>query len=261
MILLLPHLALLCVLLPSYLRPERDAPQVPPLPIEGSTEWLANVQAIQNLMGFASDIYDLALPLLPHLTQRTVYSIPLTRFLSLSVLLLLPFLPYLPLRPIFLCLGLSPFLLTHPSVLPLHPHLLAKLHSLGSLVALKAKDDDALTCSHWTARAGGERTWGLIETWERETFRLPEGASEQIGKQWLPEGLRSAFEVALIPGWETVDEGWVCDFFAGWAGGGADGDGWVYADELGRPLDPLLGKGVLRRRRWTRRIWRVPKEV
>ncbi|KZP01484.1 hypothetical protein CALVIDRAFT_532247 [Calocera viscosa TUFC12733] len=268
LILLLPHVALLCVLLPSYLQhqsAEKDESSPPPgtlpLPVEGSTEWLANVQAIQNLMGFASDVYDLATPLIPHLTHRTSYSIPLTRFLLLTLLLTLPLLPYLPLRPLFLFLGLAPFLLTHPSVRALTSHpFVQQVQSLARLSLERGKNDDSLSAEQWAARSRGERAWGAVETWERESLRLPDGVTDTAGKQWLPEGARSAFEVALIPGWAWVEsEEWVCDLLGTWAGGGADAEGWVYADELGRNLEDGQGVRVLRRRRWTRRIWRVPK--
>ncbi|KZT56865.1 hypothetical protein CALCODRAFT_550643 [Calocera cornea HHB12733] len=268
MILLLPHLVLLCVLLPSWLQ-RRAAenneasppPTTLPLPVEGSTEWLANLQAIQNLMGFASDLYDLATPLIPHLTHRTSYSVPITRFLLLTFLLLLPLLPYLPLRPLFLTAGLLPFLLTHPSTLALASHpLTQQLQNLARLALERGKNDDALAPEHWAARARGERAWGSVETWERESLRLPEGAPDTAAKAWLPEGSRSAFEVALIPGWAFVQpEEWVCDLLGSWAGGGADAEGWVYADEMGRNLGAEDGGRALRRRRWTRRIWRVPK--
>lgn len=62
LVLLLPHVIVLSILLathPSLHAPNADAdeekkqaPTAPPAPVgEGSVDWLANVQAIQNLMG------------------------------------------------------------------------------------------------------------------------------------------------------------------------------------------------------------------
>lgn len=62
LVLLLPHVVMLSIILATYTSlhgPDADAdeekkraPTAPPAPVgEGSVDWLANVQAIQNLMG------------------------------------------------------------------------------------------------------------------------------------------------------------------------------------------------------------------
>ncbi|KAI6027327.1 hypothetical protein BKA83DRAFT_4227474 [Pisolithus microcarpus] len=65
LILLLPHALLLSVMLVYY-----PAPGSPPVPLnvsEGTADWQANIQAIQNLMGAFSDAHDAIVPLLPFL--------------------------------------------------------------------------------------------------------------------------------------------------------------------------------------------------
>ncbi|KAI5986170.1 hypothetical protein EDD15DRAFT_2299353 [Pisolithus albus] len=65
LILLLPHALLLSVMLAYH-----PAPGSPPVPLsvsEGTADWQANIQAIQNLMGAFSDAHDAILPLLPFL--------------------------------------------------------------------------------------------------------------------------------------------------------------------------------------------------
>ncbi|KAF9222915.1 hypothetical protein BS17DRAFT_782808 [Gyrodon lividus] len=63
MALLIPHVLLLGVMLSYY--PDPGAPSVPINVGEGTVDWQANIQAIQNLMGAVSDVHDAVLPLLP----------------------------------------------------------------------------------------------------------------------------------------------------------------------------------------------------
>ena len=109
------------------------APIAPP-PSEGSVDWQANLQAIQNLMGalyvfcscihlficlttfrsLRSDAYDLVSPLTPYLTHRSSHTSLLLVLTLLSLLFSLPVLPLIPLRPLFFVLGVLPFAWTHP---------------------------------------------------------------------------------------------------------------------------------------------------
>ena len=103
----------------------------PPLPPEGSTAWLANIQALQNFMGlayellcsayvspvftllsFRSDTYDAAYPVVPYLTWKSRSSSAIFLFLLFSMGPLW----FLPLRLVFLCTGLLLFTMTHPFV-------------------------------------------------------------------------------------------------------------------------------------------------
>ncbi|KAF9240168.1 hypothetical protein BU15DRAFT_61505 [Melanogaster broomeanus] len=63
MALLIPHALLLGVMLAYY--PDPGAPSEPIHVSEGTVDWQANIQAIQNLMGTVSDVHDAIIPLLP----------------------------------------------------------------------------------------------------------------------------------------------------------------------------------------------------
>ncbi|KIJ17533.1 hypothetical protein PAXINDRAFT_179567, partial [Paxillus involutus ATCC 200175] len=63
MALLIPHAFLLGVMVTHY--PDPGAPSVPINVGEGTVDWQANIQAIQNLMGILSDSHDAILSLLP----------------------------------------------------------------------------------------------------------------------------------------------------------------------------------------------------
>ncbi|KAF8125165.1 hypothetical protein EV363DRAFT_682104 [Boletus edulis] len=65
MMLLIPHILLLGVMLGYY--PEPGAQPVPINVGEGTADWQANIQAMQNLMGAFSDAHDAIVPLLPFL--------------------------------------------------------------------------------------------------------------------------------------------------------------------------------------------------
>ncbi|KAG9307898.1 hypothetical protein JVU11DRAFT_12973 [Chiua virens] len=65
MALLVPHVVLLGVMLHLY--PNPGAQPVPINVGEGTADWQANIQAIQNLMGVVSDAHDAVVPLLPFL--------------------------------------------------------------------------------------------------------------------------------------------------------------------------------------------------
>ncbi|KAG9308876.1 hypothetical protein JVU11DRAFT_11336 [Chiua virens] len=65
MALLVPHVVLLGVMLHLY--PDPGAQPVPINVGEGTADWQANIQAIQNLMGALSDTHDAVVPLLPFL--------------------------------------------------------------------------------------------------------------------------------------------------------------------------------------------------
>ncbi|KAL4260081.1 Peroxin domain-containing protein [Pleurotus pulmonarius] len=159
LILLLPHSIVIGVMLvnspssPSPTRKQRShsslltppppkPPQTEPTPpfttpvAEGSKEWLANIQGIQNLMGFGADVHDALVPILSHLTLLPTPQLPtstraraptISFYIFVVAVLTLPLLAfvvtthYIPLRLISLVAGIAPVLLLHPSVLPYVP--------------------------------------------------------------------------------------------------------------------------------------------
>ncbi|KAF9493500.1 hypothetical protein BDN71DRAFT_1088545 [Pleurotus eryngii] len=159
LVLLLPHTIVIGVLLvnspssPSPSRKQRShsslltppppkPPRTEPTPpfttpvAEGSKEWLANIQGIQNLMGFGADVHDALVPILSHLTLLPTSQSPtstraqaptISFYIFVVAVLTLPLLAfvvtshYIPLRLISLVSGIAPVLLLHPSVLPYVP--------------------------------------------------------------------------------------------------------------------------------------------
>ncbi|KAF7422967.1 hypothetical protein PC9H_011131 [Pleurotus ostreatus] len=159
LVLLLPHTIVIGVMLvnspssPSPTRKQRShsslltppppkPPQTEPTPpfttpvAEGSKEWLANIQGIQNLMGFGADVHDALVPILSHLTllptpqsptSTRVQAPTISFYIFVVTVLTLPLLAfvvtshYIPLRLISLVAGIAPVLLLHPSVLPYVP--------------------------------------------------------------------------------------------------------------------------------------------
>ncbi|KAF5348576.1 hypothetical protein D9756_009653 [Leucocoprinus leucothites] len=166
MILLIPHAIFIGVILSTYpyssspdpSAPSSDSPPAPiQVPAEGTAAWQANLQGIQNLMGFVSDMVTIAQPytyhlsLTPqHLTPSTSdisrHASPTTRspytphILTLLVvtffpLLILIHLPNFPIREVALFVGLAPFLVTHPTTMAIAPSLLQySQHKLPILI-------------------------------------------------------------------------------------------------------------------------------
>ncbi|PCH39887.1 hypothetical protein WOLCODRAFT_136540 [Wolfiporia cocos MD-104 SS10] len=292
LVLLIPHICLLSVLLATHpsLRSAESAPEVPPPSTapagEGSGDWLANVQAIQNLMGAYSDAHDYVQPVIPHLTHATPYTPVILSATALSLVAFIPAVHLLPLRTTFLILGLAPLILTHPIVrLTLLPALLSSAQPL--LTALRARlmralDDDQLEDCHWRAELRD------VELFENERWRRDEQGSAEGG--WAKANLRtgerkpwtrgrdgwsgvsddgggdvSNLTFALSPGWKFVEtEDWRPDLQGKWAApASADAGGWVYTNDAWldpRPLpsDEWRASGMTRRRRWIRRIYYSP---
>ncbi|GBE83091.1 hypothetical protein SCP_0501370 [Sparassis crispa] len=232
MILLLPHVALLSVLLathPSLRNPSTCddldddvangiASSMPPQSGEGSVAWLANMQAIQNFMGAYSDVYDFLLPAVPHLTHGTPYTPILLSLTVISILLVLPLVAFLPLRPTCLTLGIAPFLVTHPLTRTLLPGFRGALVRLDAR-AVRAADDDRLQDRHWRAEMRE------VELWENERWRPASSSSTGAGAAedggaganagWGKANLRPAERRAWTRGRD------------GWSGVADDGSGDV----------------------------------
>ncbi|EGO19202.1 hypothetical protein SERLADRAFT_479565 [Serpula lacrymans var. lacrymans S7.9] len=293
LVLLVPHAILLGILLATYPSEQlsstndRGATPTPPSNAgEGTVDWQANIQAIQNLMGAVADLHDLILPFVPHLTHATPYTPLILTFLLATFLFAIPLLPLIPLRPTFLVLGLGPFIFTHPfmmyRVLPL---IVSLLHDKSHRArVLRIIDDDRLEDRHWRSELKE------VELFENERWNASsdgEAVSGSWGKSYLKSSERSAWTRAqdgwsgvkedgsgevssnltfsLAPGWAFIEtEDWRVDLEATWvANVGPDDGGWVYTNDSwlnpsAVPLDTWKSVGMTRRRRWTRRIYYDP---
>ncbi|KAF9564199.1 hypothetical protein CPC08DRAFT_734571 [Agrocybe pediades] len=161
LILLLPHIALIGIILATYPYPavasddplytahetsSQAYPTAAPV-TEGSIPWQANIQGIQNLMGAAADLHDLIEPHLYHLQltpqhfnkgrgsstfvpqpsrMRSPYTTHILTllFITFFPLLFIVHLPIFPIRQVALTVGLAPFILTHPYVKVILPRLI-----------------------------------------------------------------------------------------------------------------------------------------
>ncbi|KAI0270037.1 integral peroxisomal membrane peroxin-domain-containing protein [Gloeopeniophorella convolvens] len=290
LLLVLPNIIILAVIISAH--PSRagtgsiptitDEVQPPPRANarEGSTEWLANIQGVQNLMGVIVDVHDAAFPHLHHLTFATPYTPHIFTATLLSTLLALPFLSLIPLRPLFLIAGLAPFALTHPFTQRTLPVFLSAL----PLRRLRARltrlaDDDKLKDRHWRTEL---RDVELFENerwvpgdgtgWNKGHLRTGERVAWTRGRDgWSGVTTDGASDVSsnltflLDPGWVFVEtEDWRADIEGGWSAVGADKTGWVYTNDAwlephATPVDEWKSHGgMTRRRRWTRRIYYNP---
>ncbi|THH20594.1 hypothetical protein EW146_g803 [Bondarzewia mesenterica] len=281
LILLLPHAILLGVLLATHpsrhlSNPEltNSPPALPPLQHppranarEGSADWLANIQGIQNLMGAFSDVFDTLFPLVHHLTYSTPYTPHILTITFLTLLLALPLLPLIPLRPLFLVLGLCPFFLTHPitrRTLPVFLSILPLAH-IHAWIA-RVVDNDRMKDEHWQSPlrevelfenerwAPGES--GLAGAWGKSLLKSGERVAWTRGQDgWSGisadgSGDVSNLTFALDAEWAFVEtEDWRPDIEARWTTVDAGEHGWVYTNDawLGprsSPLDEWMSTGV-----------------
>ncbi|KAH7341656.1 integral peroxisomal membrane peroxin-domain-containing protein [Rhizoctonia solani] len=165
-LLILPQLILLTIMLINYPgtlnrrpgspnakgashSPTRSAPQIQAP--EGSSEWYANLQAIQNLMGAVSDAHELATPIVPHLTWAT----PATRSILYMTIMTLP-IALLPISPqqLFLGSGIGLLCATHPFVQSLLPRIISQTTPAMRVVWERLLDDLRMEERHVEARGG-----------------------------------------------------------------------------------------------------------
>ncbi|KAF8604205.1 hypothetical protein BDV93DRAFT_544203 [Ceratobasidium sp. AG-I] len=198
LLLILPQLILLGILLVNYptipsrgpaspgpkaRSPTRPSPQLQAP--EGSTEWYANLQAIQNLMGAVSDAHELVVPLVPHLTWSTSATKPILLMTLLTLpLVLLP----ISIRNLFLGAGLGLLCITHPIVQNVLPGVIAQTTPAMRVVFERLLDDLRMEERHVEARGGlrlelrlpGFRTMHIPATIKTALgLRSPELASGQ----------------------------------------------------------------------------------
>ncbi|CAE6526149.1 unnamed protein product [Rhizoctonia solani] len=165
-LLILPQLILLAIMLISYPgtpnrrpgspngkgashSPTRSTSQLQAP--EGSSEWYANLQAIQNLMGAVSDAHELAVPMVPHLTWAT----PATRSILYMTIMTLP-IAFLSISPqqFFLGGGLGLLCITHPFVQSLLPGIIAQTTPALRVIWERLLDDLRMEERHVEARGG-----------------------------------------------------------------------------------------------------------
>ncbi|KAJ8468880.1 hypothetical protein ONZ51_g9349 [Trametes cubensis] len=277
LIFLLPHAVILGVMLVWHpaLRKGESLDALPPRVIqpvpqtqssEGSADWLANIQAIQNLMGAVSDALDLAVKFVPYLTYSSPYSGAILSLVLATFVLMIPVVNMLPMRTTCLVLGLLPFFITHPfSQDTLIPTLQAGLRPMMNawcFRALRVFDDDNLEDKHWRAELR------VVELWENERWApgSASGSEEPSRSEgsWTKDNLKpgerkawtrgrdgwsgvsddgsgevsSNLTFSLGPGWFFVEtEDWRPDLEGTWVGlRGADENGWVYTNDTW--LDP-----------------------
>ncbi|KAK0457485.1 integral peroxisomal membrane peroxin-domain-containing protein [Desarmillaria tabescens] len=285
LLLLLPQVAIIAVILATY-KYTSSSSDTSTVPVEDSVAWQANIQAIQNLMGFYSDAYDAVHPLVLNLTHRTPFTLPLLTLVTLSLIpgVVLVSLPSLPIRAICLSLGIVPLALTNPHVqssLLLLFRIDRNLRWLRSKLGLDPKlplttfvqrliDDNNLADSCWTAEmreveifenerhldAQGETE----KSWSKENLKSDERSAWTRGPDGLSGSVSSNLTFTLEPGWYFVQtEDWRLDVDATWTPQGGDSNGWVYTNDSW--LDPRpsnAGGAATRKRRWVRQIWYNP---
>ncbi|KAL4081033.1 integral peroxisomal membrane peroxin-domain-containing protein [Scleroderma citrinum] len=288
LILLLPHVLLLGIMLLYH--PEPGSPPVPITVSEGTFDWQANIQGIQNLMGAFSDAHDAVLPFLPLLAPSS-YSHPTLLIALVSFLVLLPVImaDILPLRLFSFLTGAGAICTLHPNVRT--RTLLNKRRYLHFRISPKTAraafrrvvDNDRLSDKAWPA------PMCTVELWENERWEPAEECVSK-SKQKVPQGtwskthlrpservpwtrgqdgwsgvggeISSNLTFSLSPGWAFIEtEGWRADLEGVWVSVGLHScKGWVYTtDTWSQPRsDVSPGSGwVTRRRRWLRRVyWR-----
>ncbi|KAF7308345.1 hypothetical protein HMN09_00682900 [Mycena chlorophos] len=241
---------------------QKSVDEAPPAVATSAVDWQANIQAIQNLMGFVADGESLIQPYLPYLTNRSPYSphILTTLFVSLLPGIILVSLPQFPIRTVALVAGIGPLLFTHPWVSAHLPQLLAQLkisidHSAllkrararlrvkGSLraLAVRAFDDANLSDECWVAemrevelyeneRFGGPTSDPAKQEWSKGNLKDGERTGWTRGRDgWSGVGgsgaVSSNLTFSLDPGWAFVTtEDWRADVEAQWARAGHDDD-------------------------------------
>ncbi|KIY65309.1 hypothetical protein CYLTODRAFT_424449 [Cylindrobasidium torrendii FP15055 ss-10] len=294
---LLPQIVLIGVMLatnkytgqPTLLEPPVAPDPEDTAPAEGSVDWQANIQAIQNLMGIYSDLYDAVYPYVFHISRRTPYTQHILTLLCLSILPSLIFisLPYLPIRAICLVAGLGP-------IIALNPYL--QRSCLSAKVALQTNaylhwarlklgvdatlpltsaiqrliDNSNLTDACWNTdlrevelfeneRLGKPGADGESkEGWTKAHLQPDERPGWTRGQDgWNDGSVNSNLTFSLDDGWSFVDtEDWRLDLAGSWTTCGADAGGWVYTNGSWLDAKPAFYSNALtRRRRWTRRIW------
>lgn len=229
LLLLLPQISLIGIILATHPDTTHKPPPAPIAPAEtGTVDWQANIQAIQNLMGFVADAETVVQPYVPYLTHRKPHTRHILTLLLVSLLpmIALVSLPVFPVRTVCLVLGIAPLLFTHPTIRLFLPSIaaLAVSHADASpaLTKLRTKlysgtaasasrtapvppswtslgvrliDDANLTDQCWVAQMRE------VELFENERFGAAEDATHQ---EWSKSNLRDGERT----GWTRGRDGW-----------------------------------------------------
>jgi hypothetical protein len=144
----------------------------------------------------SADAYDAIFPHVLHLTYSTPYTRHILTVTCILTVFMLFILPLIPLRAVFLVLGLTPFLLSHPWTLQTLPVLLQAL-PLRHLRARAVRiiDDDRLRDVHWQGPLRdvelfeNERLGGDPRTWNKTHLKQGERVAWTRGRDgWSPLG-------------------------------------------------------------------------
>ncbi|KAJ7625496.1 integral peroxisomal membrane peroxin-domain-containing protein [Roridomyces roridus] len=223
LLLLLPQIILIGIILATHPDTTHKPPPVPNAPPEaGSVDWQANIQAIQNLMGFVADVETAIQPYIPYFTHRKPHTNHILTLLLISLLpmLFLVSLPVFPIRGVCLFMGIAPLLLTHPVISAMLPGLydaaLTRAEAsplLGKLrnklagtgpaaaprswrsLAVRVVDDANLTDECWVAQKRE------VELFENERFG---SADDGHQREWSKANLRDGERA----GWTRGRDGW-----------------------------------------------------
>ena len=138
-------------------------------------------------------------PILPHISHATPTSAPLLSFTVITLILSLPLLPLLPLRPTFLILGLTPFILTHPTMQQLLPLIVDTVRRMHATSLQRIIDNDRLDDIVWPAPLKE------VELWENERWTLGAGTSTNAADAgWSKSNLKRGER----KGWSRRRDGW-----------------------------------------------------
>ena len=191
---------------------------------------------LRPINSHSADTYDMLAPLAASLSlssrthASTASLLLILSALSAPLILALLAFPALPLRILFLTLGLTPFLLTHPS-LPAHAPLRAHTRRLRVL-AMRFVDDDRMSDACWRAPLREIELWEnerrFEDGWSKSALRAGERPPWTRTKDGSGDGgaINSNLTVTLPVGWAFVPtEDWRPDLCASWAeGSGDDGE-------------------------------------
>ena len=152
-------------------------------------------------------MYENVTGFLPHLSHATPASAPLLTFLLVTLLLALPLLPLIPLRTVFLVVGITSFLLTHPTTQRIAPAVLDSARKVYFTTIQRFINNDRLDDTIWSTPVRD------VELWENERWSL---ATSQ-----------TTTTVPGDPGWSKANL--KCGERKGWS---RRRDGWSDADAL-----------------------------
>ncbi|KAJ3798752.1 integral peroxisomal membrane peroxin-domain-containing protein [Lentinula aff. detonsa] len=253
LVFVLPHIILIAIILAIFFDPPSAATPTEsntdatfsstaetPLPapvIEDSVDWQANIQAIQNLMGFYADIHIATTPYLNHLSlspnnpqiskPRSPYTLPFLTILILTLPLSVFFVTsaIFPVRLAYFLCGAGPVLSLNPgfslpSQVMFDPYSFKLLRKRVKTRLQRFLDDNNLSDEVWNSEMRE------VELWENErldpaiTPLSPTffGASVPSNGGWSKSHLKSNDRAA----WTRGRDGW-----SGVAVSGGDGDGTV----------------------------------